>query len=64
MRPTFLGRVQNHATQFTLRDGKGHHITDTLKRIGNGAHVYKVDTNRAFWHVHIDPHNFDLLRLK
>ena len=38
-------------------------ITTELKRLGRGAHLYKIDVSRAFRHVRIDPGDYDLLGL-
>ena len=38
-------------------------ITCELKRLGRGAHIYKVDVSRAFRHVKVDPRDYDLLGL-
>ena len=38
-------------------------ITSELKRLGCGAHIYKVDVSRAFRHVKVDPRDYDLLGL-
>ena len=38
-------------------------ITSELKRLGRGAHIYKVDVSRAFRHVKVDPRDYDLLGL-
>ena len=39
-------------------------ITNALKAVGTGAHLYKVDVSRAFRHVKLDPFDYDLLGLK
>ena len=39
-------------------------ITVGLKRLGLGAVLYKVDVNRAFRHVKVDPGDYDLLGLQ
>ena len=36
-------------------------ITDQVKKLGKGCCLYKVDISRAFRHVKIDPHDYDLL---
>ena len=38
-------------------------ITSELKRLGRGAHIYKVDVSRAFRHVKVDPRDYGLLGL-
>ena len=38
-------------------------LTDTVKKVGRGAHMYKIDVSRAFHQVRLDPHNYDLLGL-
>ena len=39
------------------------HITDQLKVLGRGAHLYKIDISRAFRHIKVDPLDYDLLGL-
>ena len=34
-----------------------------VKKVGRGAHLYKIDVSRAFCHVRLDPHDYDLLGL-
>ena len=50
-------------TDFSLTFPTVDHITDALKKIGRGAHLFKIDINRAFRHVKIDPLDYDLLGL-
>ena len=35
-----------------------------LVQIGPGAHIYKIDISRGFWHLKIDPLDLDLLGLQ
>ena len=50
-------------TQFSLTFPSVDDITDEVCCIGKGAHLYKCDTSRAFRHLKIDPHKYDLLGL-
>ena len=50
-------------TDFSLTFPTVDHTTDALKNIGRGAHLFKIDINRAFRHVKIDPLDYDLLGL-
>ena len=54
---TYLG------TPFALTFPTVDVITTELKRLGRGAHLYKIDVSRAFRHVRIDPGDYDLLGL-
>ena len=50
-------------TDFSLTFPSIDHITDEVRRIGKGAHLYKIDISRAFRHVKIDPGDYDLMGL-
>ena len=39
------------------------HITDQLKALGRGCHLYKIDISRAFRHIKVDPLDYDILGL-
>ena len=39
------------------------HLTSELKKLGRGAHIFKVDVSRAFRHLSMDPADYDLLGL-
>ena len=39
------------------------HITHELKKLGRGAHIFKIDISRAFRHIKVDPADYDLLGL-
>ena len=52
------------ATDFDLTFPTVDHITDAVKNVGPGAHLFKIDISRAFRHVKIDPFDFDLLGLR
>ena len=54
---TYLG------SEFELTFPSVDDITNELKRLGRGAHLYKVDVSRAFRHVKVDPGDYDLLGL-
>ena len=50
-------------TDFVLVLPTVDHITDQLKALGKGAHLYKIDISRAFRHIKVDPLDYDLLGL-
>ena len=50
-------------TEFALVLPTVNHITDQLKVLGRGAHLYKIDISRAFRHIKVDPLDYDLLGL-
>ena len=52
------------ATDFELTFPTVDHITDAVKNVGPGAHLFKIDISRAFRHVKIDPFDLDLLGLR
>ena len=52
------------ATNFDLTFPTVDHITDAVKNVGPGAHLFKIDISRAFRHVKIDPFDLDLLGLR
>ena len=52
------------ATNFDLTFPTVDHITDAIKKVGPGAHLFKIDISRAFRHVKIDPFDLDLLGLR
>ena len=49
---------------FDLKYPSVDHIVDSLKQLGTGALLYKIDIKRAFRHLTIDPGDLDLLGLK
>ena len=49
---------------FDLNYPSVDHIVDSLKELGTGALLYKIDIKRAFRHLRIDPGDLDLLGLK
>ena len=51
-------------TDFSLAFSTVDNITDALRNVSMGTHLYKVDDIRAFRHIKIDPYDFDLLGLK
>ena len=55
---TYLG------TDFNLVLPTVDHITDRLKVLGKGAHIYKIDISRAFRHIKVDPLDYNLLGLQ
>ena len=40
------------------------HITNKVRQLGKGSHLYKVDITRAFRHNKIDPRDYHLLGLR
>ena len=52
------------ATDFCLTFPTVDHITQEVKKLGRGCHIYKVDVSRAFRHVKLDPRDYDLLGLR
>ena len=39
-------------------------ITNKVKQLGKGCHLYKIDLSRAFRHVKLDPKDYNLLGLR
>ena len=39
------------------------HITDALKNLGKGSHLFKIDISRVFRYIKVDPADYDLLAL-
>ena len=37
------------------------HFTSAWTKLGRGSHIYKIDVSRAFWHLKMDPFDFDSL---
>ena len=50
-------------TEFALVLPTVDHITDQLKLLGKGPHLYKIDISRAIRHIKVDPLDYDLLGL-
>ena len=50
-------------TDFALHLPTIDHITEQLKILGKGCHLYKIDISRAFRHIKVDPMDYDLLGL-
>ena len=50
-------------TEFCLTFPTVDHITHKLKKLGRGAHIFKIDISRAFCHIKVDPADYDLLGL-
>ena len=51
-------------TEFDLAFPTVDDITTKLKQLGKGTLLYKVDVNRAFHHIKVDPGDYDLLGLQ
>ena len=49
---------------FDLKYPSVDHIVDSLKELGTGALLYKINIKRAFRYLTIDPGDLDLLGLK
>ena len=47
-------------TDFILTFPTVDHITAELRKVGRGVHLYKIDVSRAFHHIKLDPHDYDL----
>ena len=52
------------ATNFALMFPTVDNITDALREVGTGEHLFKIDISHAFRHIKTDPFDFDLLGLK
>ena len=50
-------------TEFALTFPTVDHVTQELKKLGRGAHLFKIDISRAFRHIKVDPADYDLLGL-
>ena len=50
-------------TDFCLTFPTVDTITDVLRELGKGAHLYNINVSRAFCHVKVDPGDHDLLGL-
>ena len=55
---TYLG------TPFLLTLPTIDNITNKVKQLGKGFHLYKIDLSRAFRHVKLDPRDYNLLGLR
>ena len=55
---TYLG------TPFLLTLPTIDNITNKVKQLGKGCHLYKIDLSRAFRHVKLDPKDYNLLGLR
>ena len=51
-------------TPFLLTLPTIDNITNQVKKLGKGCHLYKIDLSRAFRHVKLDPNDYNLLGLK
>ena len=59
-----IAKTSYLGTDFTLVLPTVDHITDRLKILGRGAHIYKIDISRAFGHIKVDPLDYNLLGLQ
>ena len=50
-------------TPFLLTLPTIDNITNKVKQLGKGCHLYKIDLSRAFRHVKLDPKDYNLLGL-
>ena len=51
-------------TPFLLTLPTINNITNQVKKLSKGCHLYKIDLSRAFRHVKLDPNEYNLLGLK
>ena len=51
-------------TDFSLVLPTVDHISDRLKLLGGGVHIYKIDISHAFRHIKVDPLDYNLLGLQ
>ena len=51
-------------TPFLLTLPSIDNITNKVRQLGKGSHLYKVDITRAFRHIKIDPRDYHLLGLR
>ena len=58
-----IDKASYMGTDFVLVLPTVDNITDQLKALGRGAHLYKIDISRAFKHIKVDPLDYDLLGL-
>ena len=50
-------------SEFALTFPTVDNITQDLRKVGPGAHIFKIDISRAFRHIKLDPADYDLLGL-
>ena len=48
-------------TEFALTFPTVNHVAQEFKKLGRGAHLFKIDISRAFMHIKVDPVDYDLL---
>ena len=48
---------------FALQYPQVDHIITELKKVGRGAHLFKIDVSHAFHHIKVDPVDYDILGL-
>ena len=51
-------------TPFILTLPTIDNITNQVRKLGKGCHLYKIDLSRAFRHIKLDPKDYNLLGLK
>ena len=51
-------------SEFKLTFPTIDNLTDELKKLGKGTHIYKVDVSQAFQHLNVDPFDYDLFDLQ
>ena len=59
-----IDKASYMGTDFVLVLPTVDNITNQLKVLGRGAHLYKIDISRAFRHIKVDPLDYDLLGLQ
>ena len=50
-------------SEFKLTFPTIDYLTSELRKLGRGAHIYKIDVSRAFRHLNMDTNDYDLLGL-
>ena len=59
-----IGKTSYLGTDFTLVLPTVDHITDKLRTLGRGAHIYKIEISLAYRHIKVDPLDYNLLGLQ
>ena len=58
-----IDKASYMGTDFVLVLPTVDNITDQLKALGRGAHLFKIDISRAYRNIKVDPLDYDLLGL-
>ena len=59
-----VDKLSYMGSEFKLTFPSIDDLTTELRKLGRGAHIYKIDVSRAFRHLNMDPLDFDLLGLQ